>query len=413
MTSGRGRVGGAFAPVTALFFAWGFVSANNDPLIAAMRAIFHLSYTAALFTQIVSFVAFATMSLPLAWVLGRVGALRTILAALATMLLACLILQGTALVPHFALVLAGLFVLASGVVGLQVAANPLAALLGPPERSAFRLTLAHGFNALGMVCGVHFGARLILGSEGLRAGATQAAGIGAVSRAFLIIAAILLGLVLLVALARRQIAAVAIAAPAGARLRDALHARWALLGAGGIALYVGAEVTIGSLLILYLAAPQGAGLSLADAGARVASFYWGGALVGRFAGSWALRHLPAARLLAAAATVAAALCAGALLMQGPSSAWCLMAVGLFNSVMFPAIFALTLERSTASASATSGLLCAAIGAGAVVPLLAGQIADRIGLHWSFAVALLAYCYILGFAVAASARRAPQAAFLSR
>lgn len=413
MTAGQGRTAGAFAPVTALFFAWGFICANNDPLIAAMRAIFDLSYTAALFTQIVSFLAFATMSLPLAWLLGRIGALRTILAALATMLVACLILQGTALVPHFALVLAGLFVLASGVVGLQVAANPLAALLGPGERSAFRLTLAHGFNALGMVCGVHFGAWLILGSEGLREGATQAAGIVAVNRAFLIVAAMLMVLALLVALARRRIAAVEIAMPPDARLRDALRARWALLGAGGIALYVGAEVTIGSLLILYLAAPEGAGLSLAEAGARVASFYWGGALIGRFAGSWALRHLPVSRLLGGTAATAALLCAAALLVQGPAGTWCLLAVGLFNSVMFPAIFALTLERSGAGAPATSGLLCAAIGAGAVVPLLAGQIADHIGLPWSFAVALLAYCYILGFAAAASARPAPQAALLSR
>lgn len=411
MTTGQGRAAGAFAPVTALFFAWGFICANNDPLIAAMRAIFDLSYTAALFTQIVSFLAFATMSLPLAWLLGRIGALRTILAALATMLLGCLILQGTAWAPHFALVLAGLFVLASGVVGLQVAANPLAALLGPPERSAFRLTLAHGFSALGMVCGVHFGARLILGSEGLREGAARAAGIAAVNRAFLIIAAMLVALALLVALGRRAIAAVPIAVPPGARLR-ALRARWALLGAGGIAFYVGAEVTIGSLLILYLASPEGLGLSLADAGARVASFYWGGALVGRFAGSWALRHLPVSWLLGGAAGMAALLCAMALLMQGPAGAWCLLAVGLFNSVMFPAIFSLTLEHSEAPAAATSGLLCAAIGAGAVVPLLAGQIADRIGLQWSFAVALLAYCYIFGFAAAATWPKA-QAALLSR
>lgn len=412
MTAAPARTAGAFAPVTALFFAWGFICANNDPLIAAMRAIFDLSYTAALFTQIVSFLAFATMSLPLAWLLGRIGALRTILAALATMLLGCLILQGTAWVPHFALVLVGLFVLASGVVGLQVAANPLAALLGPPEHSAFRLTLAHGFNALGMVCGVHFGARLILGSDGLREGATRAAGIAAVTHAFLIVAAMLAGLILLVMLVRRKIAAARVAAPAGARLRDALRARWALLGAGGIALYVGAEVTIGSLLILHLASPAGMDLPLAEAGARVASFYWGGALIGRFAGSWALRHLPVARLLGGAAGMAVLLCASGLLLQGAAGAWCLLAVGLFNSVMFPAIFAVTLDRSEAGAPATSGLLCAAIGAGAVVPLLAGQIADRIGLQWSFAVALLAYLYILGFAAVAAAPR-PQAALLSR
>lgn len=392
------RAVAAFVPVTALFFAWGFICANNDPLIAAMRAIFDLSYTAALFTQIVSFLAFATMALPAAALLARLGAFRTILAALATMILGCLIIQTTAWTPHFLLVLAGLFVLVTGIVALQVAANPLAATMGPPEHSHFRLTLAHGFNSLGVVCGVHFGARLVLGSTGLAPGATQLAGIAAVNRAFLIIAALVAGLALLVLLARRQIRSAPVVEPGPAHIADAMRSRPALLGAAGIALYVGAEVAIGSLLILHLASPEVLGLSLADAGARVANFYWGGALVGRFAGSWALRHFPAPQLLATAAAIALALCAAALALPDATGAWCLLAVGLFNSVMFPAIFSLTLERSHASAAATSGLLCLAIGAGAVVPLIAGQIADRFGLHWSFAVALLAYAYIVAFAL---------------
>lgn len=398
----QGNAAAAFVPVTALFFAWGFICANNDPLIAAMRTIFDLSYTVALFTQIVSFLAVATMSLPAALLLARFGAVRAILVALGAMILGCAIIQTTVLMPHFALVLAGLFVLASGVAALQVAANPLAAMLGPAEHSHFRLTLAHAFNSLGMVCGVHFGARLILGSEGLRAGATQAAGIAAVNRAFLIIGGLLLGLTLLVLLARRQIGAASVTDARGSSLLAALRSRWALLGAGGIALYVGAEVSIGSVLILYLASPGTLDLALADAGAHVANFYWGGALVGRFAGSWLLRRAPAPLLLGGAAGMAAALCASALVLPGPVGAWCLLAVGLFNSVMFPAIFSLTLERSDASASATSGLLCVAIGAGAVVPLLAGQIADHAGLQWSFAAALAAYAYILAFATMRSA-----------
>lgn len=393
----QGRAAAAFVPVTALFFAWGFICANNDPLIAAMRAIFHLSYTAALFTQIVFFLAFATMSLPAAALLARLGALRTILAALATMILGCLVIQGTAWAPHFALVLAGLFVLATGIVALQVAANPLAAMLGSSEHSHFRLTLAHSFNSLGMVCGVHFGARLILASEGLRPGAAQLDGVAAVNHAFLIIAALLVLLALLVVLAGRKIAMAPVPDERRARLIDAIRSRQALLGAGGIALYVGAEVTIGSMLILHLASARTLDLTLADAGALVANFYWGGALFGRFAGSWALRHISAPRLLRIAAGMAVLLCGSALALPGPIGAWCLLAVGLFNSVMFPAIFSITLERSSASASATSGLLCVAIGAGAALPLLAGQIADHFGLHWSFAVALASYAYILLFA----------------
>jgi MFS transporter, FHS family, L-fucose permease len=224
------------------------------------------------------------------------------------------------------------------------------------------------------------------------------AGIAAVNRAFLIIAALVAGLALLVLLARRQIMAAPVEESRPAPLADALRSRSALLGAGGIAFYVGAEVAIGSMLILYLASPGVLDLSLADAGAHVANFYWGGALVGRFVGSWALRHFSAPTLLAGAAAAALALCASALILPGPIAAWCLLAVGLFNSVMFPAIFSLTLERSEASASATSGLLCLAIGGGALLPLFAGQLADHFGVRWSFAVVLAAYVYILVFAV---------------
>ncbi|MBC9031858.1 MFS transporter [Sphingomonas sp. JC676] len=404
MTARPARSDAAFVPVTALFFAWGFICANNDPLIAAMRAIFGLSYTEALFTQIVSFIAFATMSLPAAALLARIGALRTILVGFATMIAGCLLIQLTTLVPQFGMVLAGLFVLVTGIVALQVATNPLAAALGPNEHSHYRLTLAHSFNSLGMVCGVHFGARVILGQEGLRTGASQAAGIAAVTHAFQIIAMLVLVLLLLVLLVRHRLTDARIPDAGGGRIGDALRSPWAMAGAGAIALYVGAEVSIGSLLILHLASPGTLGLPLADAGAYVANLYWGGALVGRFAGSWALRFVPATRLLLLAAASAGTLCAAALVLPGPAGAWCLLAVGLFNSVMFPTIFTLTLERSDAPPATVSGLLCLAIGAGAVVPLLAGQVADHIGLAWAFVVPMFGYAAILAFAAALFRRR---------
>ncbi len=404
MTARLVRSDAAFVPVTALFFAWGFICANNDPLIAAMRMIFDLSYTEALFTQIVSFIAFATMALPAAALLARIGALRTIFAGFATMLGGCLLIQLTAWVPQFGMVLAGLFVLVTGIVALQVAANPLAAALGPSEHSHYRLTLAHSFNSLGVVCGVHFGAGVVLGQEGLRAGATQASGIAAVTHAFQIIALFVLVLLVLILFFRRRLADAHLPDAGSGRVGDALRSPWALSGAAAIALYVGAEVSIGSLLILHLAAPGTLGLPLADAGAYVANLYWGGALVGRFAGSWALRFAPAGKLLLLAAASAGALCAAALVLPGPAGAWCLLAVGLCNSVMFPTIFTLTLERSDAPPAAVSGLLCLAIGAGAIVPLLAGQVADRIGLAWSFAVPMLGYTAILAFAAAVSRRR---------
>ena len=392
--------------MTALFFAWGFVCANNDPLIAAVRRTFDLSYTEALLTQIVFFIAFATVSMPAAALLGRLGAVRTILAALAAMVAGCLVIQGSRWVAEFAVVLGGLFLIAAGVTTLQVAANPLAAALGPPERSHFRLTLAHSFNSLGVVAGVHFGAQIILAerifrsTEPLETAAQRAFGIAAVAHAFLIIGALVLCLALLIFLTRHTIArADTQSAETPGHPLAALRSRWALFGAVAIGLYVGAEVSIGSVLILYLAAPGTLNLPLADAGAMVANLYWGGALVGRFAGTWLLMRIAAPTLLVGAAATAVALCIAGLVLPGPIGAWCLLVIGLFNSIMFPTIFALTLERSTAPRASTSGLVCLAIGGGAVLPLLTGAIADRAGLGMTFFAPMLGYMFVAGFAFA--------------
>lgn len=364
-------------------------------------------------TQIVFFAAFGLVSLPAAALLGRLGSLRTIFAALAIMIAGCLAIQLTAWIPAFPVVLAALFVLASGIVTLQVAANPLAATLGSPERSHFRLTLAQSFNSLGVVAGVYFGARFILGgevfrgAEPVRTHAARMAGLAAVQHAFLTIALLVLLLAAALWLVRRPIQALAPAPEGRPRILAALRSRWALAGAGAIALYVGAEVSIASMMIGFLASPDTLGLPLATAALYLANLYWGGALAGRFLGSWLLTRIPAAHLLAAAALSAAALCATALLAPGPIAAGCALAVGLFNSIMFPTIFSLTLERSCAPAPAISGLLCVAISGGAAVPLLTGQIADRAGLGWMLAVPLAAYLAILAFAVAA--RRSSPAA----
>jgi FHS family L-fucose permease-like MFS transporter len=378
-----------------LFFAWGFVCANNDPLIAAARRIFALSYTEALFTHIVFFFAFATISLPAAALLARIGATRTILIALGSMLAGCLVIQIARWEPEFAVVLSGLFLLAAGVTTLQVAANPLAAALGPAEHRHFRLTLAQSLNSLGVVCGVHFGARFLL--TGLDQSAATGAGAPSIAHAFLVIGGFILCLVLLMLGVRRTIDRAAPPPTPGGGIGDALRSPWAIAGAAAIGLYVGAEVSIGSILIPFLSAPGTLALPAAEAGALVANLYWGGALVGRFAGSWALRLVPAPRLLALFAASAVALCLAALLLPGPIAAWCVLAIGLFNSILFPTIFGLTLERSGVSEAATSGLLCVAIGAGAVVPLLVGRIADTAGLGWAFAVPMLGYAYVLGFA----------------
>jgi FHS family L-fucose permease-like MFS transporter len=404
----------AFAAVTTLFFAWGFITSNNDPLIATLKASFSLSYTEALLTQLVFFAAYGFMSIPAAALLNRTGAVRTILVALATMIGGCLLVQFVTRFNSYEIILAALFVLGVGIPTLQVAANPLAAALGPPERSHFRLTFAQAFNSLGVVLGVYFGSTIMLGEDVLKAGhapitndADRAIALGAVTHAFFLIAMLLIGLMLFIWLSRGRIEAAAQSIAKGTEhgsALDALRSRWAVFGAIAIGLYVGAEVSIGSIMINFLNRPEILDLSLETAGFYLASIYWMGALVGRFIGSFLLTRIRATILLAAAASVAALLCLLVAMTHGPIAAYSALAVGLFNSIMFPTIFTITLERSGASQASTSGLLCVAIVGGAILPFAVGRFADASSLTLAFVIPMLAYALIAAFATAATRAR---------
>jgi FHS family L-fucose permease-like MFS transporter len=401
----------AFASVTTLFFAWGFISSNNDPLIATLKASFSLSYTEALLTQLVFFAAYGFMSFPAAALLNRAGAVRSILIALATMIVGCLLVQFVTRFGSYEIILAALFVLGIGITTLQVAANPLAAALGPPERSHFRLTFAQAFNSLGVVLGVYFGSAIMLGEHVLQAdqpritnAADRAIALGAVANAFVIIAGLLLLLMGFIWLSRRRIEAAAQAdavrgEPSSAL--DALRSRWAVFGAIAIGLYVGAEVSIGSIMINFLNRPEILDLPLETAGFYLASIYWMGALLGRFIGSLLLTRIQATVLLTVAASVAAALCGTVALSAGWIAAYSALAVGLFNSIMFPTIFTITLERSGVSQASTSGLLCVAIVGGAVLPYAVGRFADASSLTMAFIIPMVAYATIAVFAALAT------------
>jgi MFS transporter, FHS family, L-fucose permease len=388
----------ALASVTLLFFGWGFVTAMIDPLVPAVKSIFELSFLQSQLTQFAWFIAYGLVSLPAAWVLGRLGSVRAILLALGVMVAGCLIAPLATELHSYGLVLTGLFVIASGVTLLQVAANPLVAAIGDPSRAHFRLTLTQAFNSLGTVIAPLFGAMIMLDS-------TPGAGmsLASVERAFLLVAGLFVILAGLIALARKPIEQATLP-QAPANPLTALSSRWAVLGAGAIFLYVGAEVTIGSLMINFLHQDHVLGISLEDA-ARLLAFYWGGAMVGRFAGSLLLTRLPAAPLLGIAALVAALLALIAAFSGGWLAAATAIGIGLFNSIMFPVIFTVTLERSTASQAATSGLLCTAIVGGAFLPLAAGAVADSAGLGVALIVPALAYLAIALFA-ASAARTAP-------
>jgi FHS family L-fucose permease-like MFS transporter len=398
----------AFAAVTSLFFAWGFITSNNDPLIVALRAAFSLDYTEALLIQIIFFLAYGLLSLPAAWLSGRIGPIDTILVALALMAAGCLAVVVSTDSAAFWPILGALFVLAAGFTTLQTAANPLAAELGPPERSHFRLSFAQASNSLGVVLGVHFGSLVMLGDPILRMPAmpimdserrTQV--LVSVDNAFLMMAGLLGALLLAFAVLRKFLIA---AGPDHRRQAlgkfEALRSRWAVFGAIAIGLYVGAEVSIGSIMINFLNQHQVLGLPLETAGNYLANFYWGGALCGRIVGTLLLTRVRPAQLLATCGLVAALLCVTVLIGSGPVSGYAALSIGLFNSIMFPTIFSITLERSGVAQSSTSGLLCVAIFSGALLPMAVGAIADRFGLGLSFIVPLAAYAFIALFAFAA-------------
>ena len=404
----------AFVSITTLFFAWGFITVTVDPLIAALKAIYTLTYAEVMLTQFAFFMAYGIVSLPAAALVRRVGYANGIVLALAIMILGCLIVPLATQVASFDLVLVALFVIASGITILQVAANPLAAALGPPQRSHFRLTLSQAFNSLGTAIAPFLVSSILLAGgifaigHGEVTAAQRGESLRHVAVAFLVIAGLtgLLAAFIWSMRARLTAAAPQLASGDDTAITRALSSRWALLGAASIFLYVGAEVSIGSLLTNFLHQNDVFRVSLEQAG-KLVSLYWGGAMLGRFAGSALLTRVRAGHLLGIAAACAAALCLVVRLAPGASAGVAALSIGLMNSIMFPVIFTLTLERSDASRASTSGLLCMAIVGGAFLPRLAGHIADLAGLRAAYVVPMLAYLCISVFGFAA-VRAAPRA-----
>ena len=391
----------AFAFVTMLFFAWGFATSLIDALVAAVRHVFALSFTEAFLTTFAWFIAYGVASLPAAAVLARLGYSRAIVAALGVMVAGCLLIPLAG--SWYPGVLVALFVIASGVTLLQVAANPLVAKLGAPDRSSFRLSFSQGFNSLGTTVAPWVGAHLLLTGGVFAPGAvitdaTRGESIHGIALAFVGLGAFFAVVAALLFSARRHIDAAAPASTGEASSPlQALRAPWAIVGAIAIFVYVGSEVTIGSTLTNFLAADLAVPL---DAAGKMVAYYWGGAMVGRFVGSAVLTRVAPAKVLLVCTAVAAVLCVVVTQAHGASAAWVALSIGLFNSIMFPSIFGLTLERSSASTSATSGLLVFGIIGGALTPQAAGLVADKTGnLGLVFFVPLAGYVLLVLFALA--------------
>jgi MFS transporter, FHS family, L-fucose permease len=404
---------GAMAMVSTLFFAWGFLTCLNDILIPHLKNIFELNYAEVMLVQFAFFSSYFVFSLPSGKMVEWIGYARSMVLGLATMGCGALLFVPAASQPSFPLFLTALIVLAAGMTVLQTSANPYVAVLGPPRTASSRLNLTQGFNSLGTTLAPIFGSVLILGAAAVPAStealhALSAAELHAyriqqaatVKAPYVGLAIALFVLAGIVALYRLPV--IEYAEAHGHAEGSIWRHRRLVLGAIGVFVYVGAEVAIGSFMTNYFSHKETGNLSLADA-ARHLQYYWGGAMVGRFVGSGLLQRLPTRLLLGFNAAVAAGLVIVSMLSFGGLAMWSMLAVGLFNSIMFPSIFTLAIDGLGPLTGKASGLLVAAIVGGAIVPELQGLLADHIGIHHAFVLPVLCYVYILWYAARGAER----------
>jgi MFS transporter, FHS family, L-fucose permease len=401
------------AMVTTLFFMWGFLTSLNDILIPHLKTVFDLNYAKAMLIQFAFFTSYFVFSLPSGKLIDKVGYKKAMVAGLFTMGIGALLFLPAASVPSFPFFLTALIVLAAGMTILQVSANPYVAILGPEKTAASRLNLAQAFNSLGTTIGPKIGGMLILSSAPLAVGALAAMSAtqlqayrvdqaSSVKTPYLIFALALMALGVVIALFKLP-AIASVEQRSGAGHDSIWRHTHLVLGAIGIFVYVGAEVSIGSFLVNYFSQPDIGNVS-EQVAAGLLSFYWGGAMIGRFIGSALQQKIAANKILGVAALVAALLVVASMLTFGHVAMWTIIAVGLFNSVMFPTIFTLAIEGLGPLTGDGSGLLVAAIIGGAIIPELQGLIADRIGIHHAFFLPILCYMYIAYYGFVGSQKK---------
>ncbi|WP_369942738.1 sugar MFS transporter [Xanthomonas medicagonis] len=405
----------AIAVVSMIFFTWGGLTSLNDVLIPHLKAVFQMNYAQSMLIQFTFFGAYFLMSLPAGAVVSRVGYKASVVIGLVVAAIGAAMFYPAARLPSYPLFLTALFVLASGITLLQVAANPYISLIGNPDTAPSRLNFAQALNSLGTtvfpwLIGPLILAGVVLGADQLAAmnpdqlAAYRVEQARSVEVPYLMLAGGLLLLAVFVLVMRipslREDDAEAAGKPRS--LVDSLgeyidvlnhwHLAWGVIA---IFMYVGAEVAIGSFLINYISGPTTGGLTEAVA-SRYLSFYWLGAMIGRFAGAALLQVIPARRLLALFAGVASLLLIVTMVSTGHVAMWSVIAIGLFNSIMFPTIFTVAIERLGPLTSKASSLLIMGIVGGAIVPLAQGALADVIGIQHAFVIPLLCYAYIVWY-----------------
>jgi MFS transporter, FHS family, L-fucose permease len=420
----------ALTIITTLFFMWGSLTSLNDVLIPYAQHVFKLKLAASMLIQTAFFSAYFIFSVPASRVIDWIGYKKSIIVGLGTMILACLAFYPAAKIPSFGFFLAALIILATGITVLQVAANPYVAILGSPRTASSRLNLTQAFNSLGTTIFPWIGAHLILKTTAAMSPSQEA---DSVIRLYVYFFAAALTL-LAVGIGISSLPKIESATHhVGERVADSVWKHPNLVcGAIAIFVYVGGEVAIGSSIANYLALDNIGGFissatipdtasryraALGEA-AKYISFYWGGAMVGRFIGSVLLQKIKAGKLLAFAAIMAALLVTVSVFSTGHVALWTILSVGLFNSIMFPCIFTMGIAELGPLTGDGSGILNMAIVGGAIIPWLVGKLGDALnrqyypammqgetswgqGIQYALILAVFCYLYILFFAVSGS------------
>lgn len=398
--------GRALTLLASLFFMWGFITVINNTLLPHLRSVFDLNYTQTTLIESVWFIAYFFASIPAAKLIERIGYQKSLVVGLLIMAAGALGMVLAASLPSYGVTLVMLFVIASGITLLQVAANPYVAVIGPAETASSRLNLVQALNSAGTMLAPLFGAYLILGrSKGGTAAtgtvlteAERLADAQSVVLPYVLVAIVLV--VLAVVIARFPLPAMGSSTSRVAKEDRKNHSLWKhrnlVFGIPAIFIYLIAEIGVANLFVNFVSQPQIANVTAEQAG-RYLTLLWGGMMVGRFAGSAIMQRIPAETVLAAFSIGAFVVMLITVFTTGPVAMWALISVGLFHSIMFPTIFTLGIKGLGPLTEEGSGLLIMAIAGGALV-VVQGKLADAYGLQPSFLLTAACELYILFYAL---------------
>lgn len=395
----------ALTLLASLFFMWGFITVINNTLLPHLRSVFDLNYTQTTLIESVWFIAYFVASIPSAKLIERIGYQKSLVVGLVVMAVGALGMTLAASLPSYGVTLVMLFVIASGITLLQVAANPYVTVIGPPETGSSRLNLVQAFNSLGTTLAPLFAGYLILGrsvggttTDRVLTQAERLADAQSVILPYVLVAIVLV--VLAVVIARFPLPAIGQSTQRVSKAERAQLSLWKhrnlVFGVPAIFIYLIAEIGVANLFINFVSQPDIAAITHEQA-SRYLSLLWGGMMIGRFVGSLLMQKIPAEKVLAAFSIGAFVVMLGATFLTGPAAMWSLILVGLFHSIMFPTIFSLGIRGLGPLTEEGSGLLIMAIAGGALV-VMQGWLADRYGLQTSFLLTVVCELYILFYAV---------------